>query len=1438
MIQVTRGKQRLGISQVPSRGYGIWTAAAGVVALAGFVVAWQLQSPFIAGVPAVLAVALLLGWTRSEHTFDRKTGFVLASKSGPLRAPARREIALVLVASLVERRAGGRRELALLLTDRSTLVVLRAGPDENEVFDATAKELSSLLRLPLELGDGVVLADRFEIESRVAQGGMGVVYRAHDRERSERVAVKLVSSVGKDRDRAKRFERESRLLADLDHPRIAKHLAHGMTAQGQAYLAMEWLDGGDLSETLESGALTTNESLSVLKAVAEALAVVHEHGLIHRDLKPSNLIARNESLNELVLLDFGVARDADSASLLTATTALIGTPHYMAPEQASNSRDISPAADVFSAGCIFYECLTGERPFEADQILGILARILYDNPQPLSALRPDLPEAWSSLLSRMLAKHPSERPKNGAELLREIELLPPAADTERPRKRAEVSRDEPEAGDQVLVCVVLATVAGKTPIDLGVERLESIQSALHRFGCPVERLGDGSLIAMVLPRPSAADQVRIAARCAMYLRDQLPKAKIAIATGRAPLGAKKQVGDAVDRAAGLLERTFDKDGIRLDDVSHHLLDQRFVTTSIDDFALLTGENPDLDESRPLLGKPTPCVGRELELIQLEGIVSSVVEEKLPKAAVVTAPPGAGKSRLRHELLRRVRETHPDVKALFAYGDPISSGSPYVLLADALRRSAGIHVGVEPARAQQLLRDELCKRIPSEERKRVSEFLGELAGVPFPDDDSPPLRAARGDHRVMSEQIALAFSDWLSAEIAVHPVAFVLEDLQWGDSLTVKLLDAALRDLGTGALFVLAVGRPEVEEIFPKLFGDRRALSLSLRPLSTRAGEQLVKGVLGDDLPKEELTRIVELSAGNALFLEELIRASAEGKGGAIPETVVAMLQARLSRLAPDARLALRAASVLGETFWCEGVKSIVGSWNPDKVEQADTCLALMMEGELVVRSRTTRFAGDMEYSFRHALVCDAARGLLSESDKRTAHLTAGKWLESVGETDAMVLARHAAEGGDRERATRMYARAAERSLELYDFVEALQRSALGIESGAKDELLGVFQCIQSSAHYSMGKWADSAEVGLSSLKLVPRGGNYWCSTVERLMQVLPNVGDLETLARLSKEMLEITPTIDARPAYVRALCAQLLGHALAGEHAKGKHCADLLEKLIDEKTERDIVLRGYLHLFRSVFMNILTDDLVLARTLAQKAQDDLKQSQVEYRLALAYIVESFCQWTLGDMAAAIHAAREGRSIAKRIRDDYHAALADWYLGLALSSYDEPEKLEEAEACVASMKQLDGSPTFVATTLSMSAGVAMMKKDWKRAEAEARESRDKHGGIIAYELMASRHLVLALMKLDRVEEAAEIARRDLALLNALPGTLWSDVTFRVAAAEALHAAGDQPAAVAALQAALQQMENRIAKIADPAAQALYRSRQDNQRALELQRSWLG
>ena len=831
------------------------------------------------------------------------------------------------------------------------------------------------------------------------------------------------------------------------------------------------------------------------------------------------------------------------------------------------------------------------------------------------------------------------------------------------------------------------------------------------------------------------------------------------------------------------------------------------------------------------------MGRELELIQLESLMTSAVDDGRPKLAVVTGAPGIGKSRLRHELVRRLRDRHPDCAVLVGQGDPLNAGSPYLLLGDALRRHAGIRAGAGATQARAAIADQLCRHVDPASRRRVAEFLGELCGVAFDADVSPPLQAARADHRIMSEQIGAAFLEWLAAECGAQPVVLVLEDAHWGDALTVKALDGCLRDLERGPAYVIVIGRPEMEQAFPDILVGHRNLSLSLRALTPRACEQLVHGVLGESIGADALAEVVRLAGGNALFLEELIRAAADGKAGEVPETVLAMLQARLSRLSSDERLVLRAASVLGETFWRGGVRHICEAWGFAGAPEPH--LERLIELELIARQRTSQYAADIEYGFRHSLVCEAAHGLSTEQDSREGHRSAGRWLEEMGETSGVVLARHAERAGDPGRAIDCYARAAEQSLSQYDFGEALLRAERGIGCGAQGQALGMLRAVKVSALRSMSRWSDAAEVGFSALELLPPGSLYWCAAAEQLLQVLPHLGEFERSEALSNELLRAVPAPEARPSYLRALDGQLLGFAVSGSYAKGQRCLDFIEKQGRESGEHDVLTRGNAALWRAFFSFMLGDDLPLALDAARRSVRDLAEAQVMYRLCRAHMTEGFVWWGIGEAEKSEQASARGQTIAEQVRDAYQGALASWYRSLTLAEQDDPARLEEAERCARALVAAGVNVGFASSAYRIvTARVALTRGDWITAETDGRTARAGLERLPPFWLMGCAHLLTALARQGRGEEAAVLATEDLQRLERLGCPVCSEVMFRVAAAEALFEGGRGPAAHAALREALRQIDHRSSKLTDPAMRTTYLARAENRRAVELARAWLG
>ena len=210
---------------------------------------------------------------------------------------------------------------------------------------------------------GKTVSGRFELERLAGSGGMGAVYRARDLTDGSTVAVKILT--GRELREAERFDLEAAILAELTHPAIVRYIAHGVEG-GDHFIAMEWLEGEDLATRLDREPLTVGESVTLVYRAAEALAYAHARGIVHRDIKPENLFLPGAVISRLKVLDFGIARLTRGGRKLTLTGSVIGTPGYMAPELVRGERDIRPSADVFSLGCVLFQCLTGRAVFEAE----------------------------------------------------------------------------------------------------------------------------------------------------------------------------------------------------------------------------------------------------------------------------------------------------------------------------------------------------------------------------------------------------------------------------------------------------------------------------------------------------------------------------------------------------------------------------------------------------------------------------------------------------------------------------------------------------------------------------------------------------------------------------------------------------------------------------------------------------------------------------------------------------------------------------------------------------------------------------------------------------------------------------------------------------------------------------------------------------------------
>ena len=897
----------------------------------------------------------------------------------------------------------------------------------------------------------------YRLTEPIGTGGMGTVWRAWDERLKRQVAIKHIRADIRITELRQRLWREAQAAARLNHPAIV-HIYDLVEDPAGDWIVMELVEGKTLRGLVEEqGPLPVAQAIRLGLAIAEGLAEAHSRGVLHRDLKASNVMVTPSG--QAKILDFGLAKQLpggedgeDQEASISVPGMIIGTSYAMSPEQALGHA-LDARSDLFSLGSLLYEILAGEPPFRAANPPASLALILSHRPPPLDEVRPGVPRELSALINGLLEKDRRFRPQSAREVAEALAGLSgltgasaPGEDLEgstavepalarRPMGTSYGGVSSPsrerrrKMGEQRLLTVVccglvrLGEGSGEAefldPEDLA-EAMAAFQTlageVCDRFSGRVgAALGHRLWLYFGYPQAREDDAWR-AVQAARELTDrsgeigpglgwgrQRLALRIAVHTGLAVVSIRPgqeetlQPGPLLDIAAGLQDLA-PVGEIRVTAATRPLIARAFTLEDLPAVRLPGSEEPvavsrvvrEVDPRQEGEGPLTPLVGREREL-ELLSERYRLARSGTGQAVMISGEPGIGKSRLVSDLRERLAAEGPDWR--IAYGSLAAQGSPLAPVLDLLERMLFDAEATDPERKLRRLEDflEAHGAAPAE----VVPLLAPLLGLPFESRFPSPGAHPTYERKKLFEALVALFAGMAER----GPLVLVVEDLHWADPSTLDLLGLLLDEITASSLMLVATFRPE----FQAPWGHRTHITqLSLNRLTETQATALIDCLTGGEpLPPGLRQQILAKTDGIPLFVEELTKALLEtgrpGELSEIPATLSGSLTARLDRPGPAKEVA-QIASVIGRTFSLDLLETIA-PLDPAALQQG---LDELIQAELVHRRGMGSRA---RYSFKHALIQDAAYASLLSRDRQELHLKIAQALEAES-SEAGLLAHH------------------------------------------------------------------------------------------------------------------------------------------------------------------------------------------------------------------------------------------------------------------------------------------------------------------------------------------------------------------------------------------------------------------------------------------------
>jgi tetratricopeptide (TPR) repeat protein len=888
----------------------------------------------------------------------------------------------------------------------------------------------------------------YRLRSVLGSGGFGTVYAAEGPD-GAKVAVKVLAPHMMTSELVRRFQREGDIR--IEHPNVVRVLDAGTGADGTPYIAFELLEGEGLNERLRKAPLPPQDVIDIALQICAGLSAAHGRAIVHRDLKPGNVYLCQDGRTKV--LDFGIARATlPNEQQLTMAGSVVGTPGYLAPEQARGEREVDARADLWALGVILYEALSGVAPFLRDSAVATILAVVLEDPAPLATKSPPLPRGLAEIVHRCLEKNLDKRWASADDVARALRAIDVAT-------AAAAAAPEPVSvpdDEQRVMALVLAE---------GVLDRDALERVIESWGGELIPMLGFRAIGVFGRSTWEGDEAQRAVSAALEARDAVQW--IAVASGRATGRGGTIAGDAVlavERAAAA-----QLPGVAVAVTASRDLAQLFELRRAEGDLL---EVPRGSQRRGSMGSippeaDTPLLGREAELAQLDVAATAALDEPRATPVWVTGPAGIGKTRLRQELEKRLRARTPRVTVLSGRAESHRRDAAYHLVASALRNAPGLDDALSSAGVGVDLRRSAIERfcrgyLPEAQAIECAEAVSDLLGVPWTTEITP---GRRSDPQLRADRVRLALSDLLLAMCERHPLALVLDDVQWADDASLALVADLCDRAGDRPLLAAIFGRPELDERERDRFGVDvvRIEPRGLRPAHVAT---LAASIAGRDVDEPLVRTITDRTGGNPFFVEQIVGELAEQNmldrppaQLPIPLHVEGAVQSRLDHLPPAEKTLCKIAAVLGRPFGARALAAL-------GVADAEPLLvSLARRGLLTGRGTAGRDARDeapsgvrraivegaaqkeREYQFKNALVADVAYRMNAERARQELHSRAAAFLAGDPGVDSEEIARHHELGGATDEAAAFYAHAARAAQRRGDSLSVLRVSEKAIVLG-------------------------------------------------------------------------------------------------------------------------------------------------------------------------------------------------------------------------------------------------------------------------------------------------------------------------------------------------------------------------------------------------------